>query len=100
MVYIENSNDFDQLLRDNERLLVDFYADWCGPCQMMAPVLEELAAENDEATIVKVDIEAVPQMSTRYNVSSIPTFITLVSGEIRERFVGVQEKAVLTKSLK
>lgn len=59
---------------------------------MMAPVVEELAAEIKGATIVKVDIEAVPQISSRYSVSSILTFITFASGEIRERFVGVQKK--------
>lgn len=94
---IEAIDTFDRVLTNEDRVLVDFYADWCGPCQMMAPMIDELAAESDEA-VVKVDIEALPQLAARYDVNSIPTFLVFENGEIADRLVGMQEKSTLEQS--
>lgn len=78
--------------------LVDFYADWCGPCRMMEPVIEELASEmNGKATIAKLDIEAAQQTTSTYNVTSIPTLILFKNNEEVERFIGVKSKDELTR---
>lgn len=78
--------------------LVDFYADWCGPCRMMEPVIEELASEmNGKATIAKLDIEAAQQTTSTYNVTSIPTLILFKNREEVERFIGVKSKDDLTR---
>lgn len=90
---------FDQLLANEDRLLVDFYADWCGPCKMMAPTVEELATENGGA-VVKLDVDSFPQIARRYDVSSIPTFISFVDGEIQDRLVGMHSKEELSATLK
>lgn len=95
-VHIEEVDAFDQLITNNERVLVDFYADWCGPCQLMAPLVDELAAESDSA-IVKVDVEALPQIATRYDVRSIPTFIAIEDGAVETRLVGMQERSALAR---
>ena len=78
--------------------LVDFYADWCGPCRMMAPIVEELAEElNGKAKIAKLDIEAAQQTTSTFNVTSIPTMILFKDGEEVKRIVGVKDKESLTE---
>lgn len=96
--YVDGIDEFEHLLETEDRFLVDFFADWCGPCQMMSPIIDELAAETD-ATIVKVDIETLPQMTTRYDISSIPTFIAFADGRVVDRLVGLQEKEALAQAL-
>lgn len=79
--------------------LVDFYADWCGPCRMIAPLVEELATEMEgKATIAKLDIEQAQQTTTNFQVMSIPTLILFKDGKEFKRVVGVKDKASL-KSL-
>jgi thioredoxin 1 len=94
-----NESNFDQLvLKSDLPVLVDFYADWCGPCRMIAPVLEELAKETPDARIVKVDVDQASQLAARYGVSSIPNLIVFKDGDIATRHVGLASKAQL-KSL-
>jgi thioredoxin 1 len=90
-IHVESSEQFHQLLSDHEVALVDYYADWCGPCQMMEPTIEELADETDVA-VLKLDIEAHQDLASEAGVRSIPTIQFLVDGEEAERLVGVQEK--------
>lgn len=79
--------------------LVDFYADWCGPCRMIAPVIEELASEmNGKASIAKVDIENSQQTASNFHVTSIPTLILFKDGQEVKRIVGLKDKEAL-KSL-
>ena len=92
--HIETETAFDDLLDTEATVLVDFYAEWCGPCKIMAPTVEELAAEV-EATVVKINVEDVPPVAARYDVKSIPAFIVFEDGEATERFVGMQEKSDL-----
>ena len=91
-----NESNFDQLVLKSELpVLVDFYADWCGPCRMIAPMLEELAKETPCASIVKVDVDQASQLAARYGVSSIPNLIVFEDGEIAAQHVGLANKAQL-----
>jgi thioredoxin 1 len=91
---IDSEGAFERLIESEERVLVDFYADWCGPCQLMAPTVEEFAGETD-ATVVKVNVEEAPGPSHQYDVRSIPTFLGFRGGEEIGRLVGMQDKTAL-----
>lgn len=98
VIHVETVDALENLLTRESKLLVDFYAEWCGPCQMMAPIVEELATESD-MTIAKVDVDELPQTASEYGVQSIPAFIVFENGEPTERFVGMQEKDDLQRAL-
>lgn len=81
-------------------VLVDFYADWCGPCKMVAPVLEELAAEyGDKIKIVKVNVDKETQLAQQFRVVTIPTMMVFENGEIRDSFIGYRSKEELVELL-
>ena len=92
---------FAQDVLANERpVLVDFWATWCGPCRMVAPVLEEIASERAaELTIAKIDIDANPDTARNFQVISIPTMILFKAGEPVKRIVGAKSKAALLREL-
>ena len=80
--------------------LVDFWAEWCGPCRMMTPILDELAQEYaDAVTVGKVNVDDQGDLAAKFEVSSIPTLLVLKDGEVANRFVGVTSKAVLASAL-
>lgn len=92
--------NFNQQLK-NKLVLVDFWAAWCGPCKMMAPVLNDVAAVLDEGKFVgKVDVETYQSLAQKYNVRSIPTLILFKDGKEVDRFVGVKTKDFLLKKMK
>jgi thioredoxin 1 len=99
---VEHANEasFDQLVLNAEApVLVDFYADWCGPCKMIAPVLEELASEATDGKIVKVNVDENPQLAARYGISSIPTLLIFRDGEVIDQHVGLANKEQLRSML-
>jgi len=88
----------NEVLKGKGPALVDFYADWCGPCRMVAPIIEELSKEYEgKATIGKVNVDEVPEIAGKFGIRSIPTIIMFKDGEVMETQVGALPKEQLTQ---
>ena len=95
------ATDFDKIIWRDALTFVDFFATWCGPCRMMAPVIEELAEEYDgKVKIGKLDVDENSDIAARYGVMSIPTIILFKNGEVFSKSVGLQDKEVLENAIK
>lgn len=88
-----------EVLQSDQAVLVDFWAPWCGPCRQIAPMIDELAAENPNVKIGKVNIDDNPGVAQQYGIQGIPTLLLMKNGEISETFVGVRPKAALQEAL-
>ncbi|RIA78358.1 thioredoxin [Anaeroplasma bactoclasticum] len=100
VVLIENEKQFDELVRGEKPLLVDFYADWCGPCRMQSPIVDAIAEENSDVVVAKVNVDDVPEVAERFGIVSIPTLLIFKNGSVVKQFVGVTMKATILASLK
>jgi thioredoxin 1 len=91
---------FNEMIQSDKPVLVDFFAEWCGPCKMMSPILKEVKDSlGDEVTIIKVDVDKNPQAAAAYQVQGVPTFIVFKKGEAVWRQSGVVPKAGLVNIL-
>ena len=95
--YLED-NDLDSKLKD-KKILVDFYADWCGPCKMLSPIIDEVAQENDDIKVVKVNVDESSDIALEYKVMSIPTLVVIKGGKEVSRSVGVVDKKEILEML-
>jgi thioredoxin 1 len=92
--------NFDQIVNTDKPVLVDFWAEWCGPCKMIGPVVEELAKDYDgKAVVAKLNVDENPQVTARYGVRSIPTLLVFKGGQIVDKQVGAVPKSVLAQKL-
>ena len=100
MIKVLGSSEFDTEVKDGE-VIVDFYADWCGPCKMLAPVFQELAKDMDgTAKFVKVDVDNTQDIAARFQVSSIPTVAILKDGKEVDRIIGFMPKQAIEAKIK
>ncbi len=95
MKVIETVKEFDETLNSNTLVFVDFFADWCGPCKMLSPVVEELAAETPDVTFVKVNVDDLPEVAEKFGIMSIPALFVFKNGEAAANTLGFQPKESL-----
>ena len=93
-----NQNNFNNAIA-NGTALVDFYADWCGPCRMVSPIVDEIAEERSDITVGKVNVDDENALAMKYGVMSIPTLIVFKDGQEKTRIVGSRPKAVILAEL-
>jgi catechol 2,3-dioxygenase len=99
-VELNEQNFEQQVLKTDKPVVVDFWADWCGPCKMLAPSLEQVAADHrDRVVVAKVNVDESPELAARYDVQSIPTLLYFSGGEVRDRSVGVVSKKDIASRL-
>ena len=88
-----------EVLNSDKPVLLDFFANWCGPCKMIAPVLDEIAQEREDIKVCKVNVDEEPELAARYQVSSIPTLFVIKNGEITNQSLGAKPKAQILAML-
>ena len=96
------ASNFDEIVIRGSRdrpVLVDFWAPWCGPCRMVSPIVDEIAGENDNVKVCKINIDDQPQLASQYGVMSIPTLMVFENGDVVEKAVGARNKAFILQML-
>ena len=88
-----NKNNFESVKNSDKPVLLDFYADWCGPCRMLSPIVDEIASERDDILVGKVNVDEEPELAQAYGIMSIPTLVVLRGGEVVERVTGARSKS-------
>ncbi len=96
---VTQQNFKSEVLDTKGYVLVDFYATWCGPCQMLTPIIDEIATEIKDLKVVKIDADTQPELSSQYNVSSLPTVIIFKDGQLIETLIGYRQKSDYLKVL-
>ena len=95
-----NKDNFQEVVLNSDKpVLVDFWASWCGPCRMVAPILEEIANERSDVKVCKINVDEEPELAGRYNVMSIPTLLVVKGGQVVNQAVGARPKSQILSLL-
>lgn len=100
VIEIKEEEFESKVLKSNKKVLVDFYAEWCGPCRMLSPIVEETAKEVETVEFYKINVDNAEEVSRKYGVMSIPTLITFQDGKVLNQSVGLKTKNELKEFLK
>lgn len=95
-----NKNNFETVKNSEKTVLLDFYADWCGPCRMVSPLVDEIAEENPQYLIGKINVDDEPEIAAAFSVSSIPTLVVMKDGKIVNQTIGARPKNQILDMLK
>ena len=93
IIKVNSQNFEEEVIKSEKPVLIDFYADWCGPCKMLSPIIDEIAEENYEIKVVKVNVDDSQDLAMKYQVMSIPTLVVIKNGEEVNRSVGLIDKS-------
>lgn len=99
VVKLTSANFEQEVLKSDKKVLIDFYADWCGPCRMLSPVVDELAEEMPEVKVCKVNVDDEPELAMRYKAMTIPMLVVVENGQVVTTSVGAKPKAAVKKLL-
>lgn len=99
MIHLEQEQDFNNYINE-DKVLVDFYATWCGPCKLISPIIEEVSKENENIKVIKIDVDKFPELSRKYGIMSIPTLIVFSKGKEVKKHIGYLEKEGIEDLLK
>ena len=97
---VTSENFEEEVLKSEKPVLIDFYADWCGPCKMISPVVEVVAKENEDIKVVKVNVDDAQDLAIKYEVMSIPTLVVIKNGEEANRTIGLIDKNQILNMIK
>lgn len=100
MKHIRTKEEFENLIANNNYVIIDFYASWCGPCKMLTPIIEEIEVEKSNITIVKVDVDDAQELAEMFAISSIPTLAYIKNQELALRKVGFESKKGILENIK
>lgn len=96
---ITNKNFEEEVLNSDKPVIIDFYADWCGPCKMMSPIIDSIAEENKELKVGKVNVDEAQELAIKYNIMSIPTIIIFKNGNEHKKIIGLTSKENILKEI-
>lgn len=91
--------NFEKIIAEGKPVLVDFYADWCGPCRMVAPFIEEIAEERPDVTVGKINVDDQPELASAFGVATIPTLLVIKDGKVVKQTSGARPKAQILAML-
>lgn len=97
---VSNDSFEKEVLQSDKKVLIDFYADWCGPCKMLSPIVAEFARENENVKVVKINIDENEEIAVKYGVTSIPTLVVVENGETKKISVGLISKSEIEELVK
>ncbi len=99
VIHVTNANFMEEVVNADETVLLDFWADWCGPCRMIAPILDEISEERPELKICKINVSECPELAAQFRVMSIPALVVLKEGKIVNQAVGARPKSQILELL-
>lgn len=97
-IHITKEN-FEEVIRSEKPVLLDFWATWCGPCRMVAPIIEQIAEEREDIVVGKIDVDEQPELASRFQIMSIPTLVVMKDGQIVNQVVGARPKEQILEML-